>query len=102
MTTVPATIVTIAALSSAGLLPALSVVGLRVVTIPLLPLVGAVFAALAATCFMAAGGSFIGWFVALAAASALVVVAHWIRRPERRPWRMPADQRHPALHGPGS
>lgn len=93
MTTVPATMVALAALSSAGLLPALSVVGLRVVTIPLLPLVGAIFAALAATCFMAAGGSFIGWFVALATASALVVVAHWIRRPEHRPWRVPADRR---------
>jgi hypothetical protein len=95
MTTVPATILTLAALSSAGLLPALSVVGLRVVTIPLLPLVGAIFAALAATCFMAVGGSFIGWFVALAAASALVVVAHWIRRPELRPWREPAGRRTP-------
>ena len=95
MTTVPAAIVALAALSSAGLLPALSVVGLRVVTIPLLPLVGAIFAALAATCFIAAGGSFIGWFVTLAVVSALVVVAHWIRRPEHRPWRKPADQRTP-------
>ena len=95
MTTVPATMVALTVLSSAGLLPALSVVGLRVVTIPLLPLVGAIFAALAATCSMAAGGSFIGWFVSLATAGALVVVAHWIRRPDHRPWREPADRRTP-------
>ena len=44
---------------------------------------------------MAAGGSFIGWFVSLATAGALVVVAHWIRRPDHRPWREPADRRTP-------
>ena len=66
MTTVSAAIVTIVVLASAGLFPAVALVGLRLITVPLVPLAGAVIAALAATCFIAVGGSFIGWFVALA------------------------------------
>jgi hypothetical protein len=87
MTTVPAALVGLLVLSSAGLLPTIALVGVRFITLPLLPLVGAVVAAVAATCFMAVGGSFIGWFVALAAGGVLVVVAYWKLRPERRPWR---------------
>jgi hypothetical protein len=98
VTTVPATIVTLVVLSLAGLLPVLALVGLRVITVPLLPLAGAVLAALAATFFLAFGLSFIGWFIALAAAAALAAIISWIRRPDRRPWRQfaaPAPPRSP-------
>jgi hypothetical protein len=91
MTTVPAAIIGLTVLASAGLLPTVALIGLRLVTVPLLPLVGAVVAAMAATCFMALGWSFTGWFGALAAAGALIAVAHWIIRPDRRPWRGSTD-----------
>jgi hypothetical protein len=73
-------------LSSAGLLPVAAVVGPRLVAVPLLPLVGAVIAALAATGFVAVGGNFIGWFVGLALAGALSVIVSWMLVPDRRPW----------------
>jgi hypothetical protein len=90
--TVPATVVAMVVLSLAGLLPILALVGLRWVTVPLLPLAGAVLAALAATCFMAVGGSLLGWFVALAVVVALAVAGSWARRPDWRPWRQVSDR----------
>ncbi len=102
MTTVPATVVALAALSSAGLLPALSVVGLRVVTIPLLPLVGAIFAALAATCFMAAGGSLIAWFVALAPPALWSSLLTGSAGPNIVRGVGPQTEGRPARRGPGS
>ncbi len=56
----------------------MALVGLRLITVPLLPLAGAVIAALAATWFTAVGGSFIGWFVGLAVVGVLAVVACWV------------------------
>ena len=58
MTTVPATIVAMVVLGAAGLLPTLALVGRRWITFPLVPLAGAVIAALAATVFVAVGGAF--------------------------------------------
>ena len=87
MTTVSATIVTIVVLASAGLFPAVALTGLRLITVPLVPLAGAVIAALAATGFIAVGGSFIGWFVALAVTGVVVVAGCWALRPAWRPWR---------------
>jgi hypothetical protein len=95
VTTVPATVLTLVVLSLAGLLPVLALVGPRVISAPLLPLGGAVLAAMAATFYLAFGLSFIGWFVALAAATALVVLISWVRRPDRRPWRRWAAQPPP-------
>jgi hypothetical protein len=86
MTTVSATIVAMVVLGAAGLLPALALVGLRWITFPLVPLAGAVIAALAATTFAAVGGAFMVWFVCLAAAAAVVTGFVWIRWPDRRPW----------------
>jgi hypothetical protein len=89
MTTTPAAIVAMAVLSLAGLLPVAALVGRRVIAVPLLPLGGAVIAALAATGFTALGGSFLAWFVAVASVSALAAVAYWVRWPDRRPWHRP-------------
>jgi hypothetical protein len=85
VTTVPAAIASLAVLSIAGLLPATAAVGLRWVTVPLVPLAGAVVAALAATGYLAVGGTFMVWFVGLAVAGAAVVIGVWSRSPERRP-----------------
>jgi hypothetical protein len=85
MTTVSATIVAMVVLGAAGLLPTLALVGLRWITFPLVPLAGAVIAALAATVFVAVGGTFMVWFVALAAVVAAVTGFVWMRWPDRRP-----------------
>src|ERR1039457_1004373 len=89
MTTTQAAIVAMVVLSFAGLLPVAALVGRRVIAVPLLPLGGAVIAALAATGFTALGGSFLAWFVTVAAVCALAAVAYWVRWPDRRPWRRP-------------
>ena len=86
MTTVPAAIVAMVVLGAAGLLPTLALVGRRWITFPLVPLAGAVIAALAATVFVAVGGAFMAWFVALAALAAGVTGWVWLRWPDRRPW----------------
>ena len=70
MTTTPAAIVAMVVLSAAGLLPAVALVGRRVISVPLCPLAGSVIAALAATGFTALGGTFLAWFVAVAAVAA--------------------------------
>lgn len=87
MTTAPAAILTLMVLSAVGLFPAVAAVGLRWVTVPLLPLGGAVVAALAAAGFVAVGGTFMIWFAGLAVAGAVSVAGHWSARPEARPWR---------------
>jgi hypothetical protein len=102
MSTAPATAVSIAMLSIAGLLPTLALVGWRWMTLPLFPLVGAIVAALAATCFMAVGGSLLGWFLALAVVAALCVAAYWARRPDRRPWPWPWPGRSDPISTPTS
>jgi hypothetical protein len=101
MTTVWAAIVTTVVLASAGLFPAVALTGLSVITVPLMPLAGAVIAAMSATCFIAVGGSFIGWFVALSMTVVLVVVAGWALRPEWRPWRTRSGHGHPSGRLPG-
>ena len=83
MTTVSAAIVAMVVLSTAGLLPTVALVGMRWITFPLVPLAGAVVAALAATVFVAVGGTFMVWFVTLAALGAGLTAIKW---PDRRPW----------------
>jgi hypothetical protein len=61
-------------------------VGRRWITFPLVPLAGGVIAALAATVFVAVGGTFMVWFVSLAAVAAAVTGVVWLRWPTRRPW----------------
>ncbi len=95
MSTVPAATVALLALSAAGFMPATALVGRRVVVVPLLPLAGAVIAAFAATCSVAVGGRFLGWFVGLSVILAALVAADWQYRPHHRPWRDPAGD--PAL-----
>ncbi len=89
MTTGPAALTALAVLAAAGLLPVVAGVGLRWVALPLVPLGGAVLASLAATAYLAVGGSFIGWFGALSLAGGAATVAYWWSRPGRRPWRRP-------------
>ncbi|MGH9080123.1 MAG: hypothetical protein ACRDYE_08650 [Acidimicrobiales bacterium] len=98
MTTGPAVFASMATLAAAGILPVVAAAGLRWVTVPLVPLGGAVVAALSATCFLAVGGTFMDWFVALAGAGALAVSWLWVARPDRRPWRTPGNDR-PAHDG---
>ncbi|HEX7459871.1 MAG TPA: hypothetical protein VF279_04515, partial [Acidimicrobiales bacterium] len=88
MTTIPAAVVALVVLSASGLVPTVGLVGLRWITVPLLPLSGSVAAAVAATGFLALGGTFMGWFVGVAVAAAGVIGVHWARRPDRRPWRV--------------
>jgi hypothetical protein len=97
MSTVPATIVALLVLSAAGVLPVLGLVGVRWITIPLTPLAGAIVAAVAATTYVAVGGTFMTWFVVEAAILAGVVITFWYARPERRPWR--PDVRRRDRHG---
>jgi hypothetical protein len=85
MSTASGALATIVVLALAGLMPAVALAGLRLVTVPLVPLAGAVVAALAATGYMAAGGTFIGWFVGLAAVGVVAVAAIWWRWPGVRP-----------------
>jgi hypothetical protein len=86
VTITTSTIVALGVLAGAGLLPGVALVGIRWVTAPLLPLVGAVIAALAATCYLAFGGTFMGWFVGLAALGWAIAGGYWLVRPDRRPW----------------
>ena len=86
MTTVSAAIVAMVVLGAAGLLPTVVLVGLRWITFPLVPLAGAVIAALAATVFVAVGGAFMAWFVSLATLAAAVTAWVWMRWPDRQPW----------------
>lgn len=80
----PTVFVAMVVLSAAGLLPVLALVGLRWITIPLVPLAGAVMAALATTCFVATGGTLMGWFVGLAVLGAASITVLWVVRPDRR------------------
>jgi len=95
MSTVPAATVAMVVLAAGGLMPAVALAGPRMRTLPLVPLTGAVVAAFAATCYMAVGGSFLGWFIGLAVASALAVAVMWWRRPDRFPRKDASSQ--PAL-----
>lgn len=85
MTTATDTVATMLVLSAAGCAPVLALVGLRPVAVPLLPLAGSVLSGAAAFCFLAIGGSFIGWFLGLATALALATLTWWTLRPDRRP-----------------
>jgi hypothetical protein len=87
MTTTDAAIVAMAVLSCAGFLPVVALVGPRLVAVPLLPLGGAVIAALAGTGFAALGGSFFVWFFGVASVSGIVVAVDWVVQPDHRPWR---------------
>jgi hypothetical protein len=89
MSTVPAAIAAIAVLAAAGVLPAVVLVGPRLVVVPLMPLVGAVIASMAATLYTAVGGTFIGWFASLAIIGGLVIALSWLHWPGRRPQRVP-------------
>jgi hypothetical protein len=88
MSTASAAAASIAVLSIAGLLPAIVLIGPRLVAVPLLPLIGAVIASLAATLYTAVGGTFIGWFAALAIVGGFGIAVAWLHWPDRRPrWR---------------
>jgi hypothetical protein len=93
MSTAPAAIVALLALSAAGVLPVLALVGVRWIAIPLAPLAGAIVAAVAATSYVAGGGTFMAWFVGEALFLAAIVTVFWYARPERRPWRLAVRRR---------
>jgi hypothetical protein len=97
MSTVPAAIVALLVLSAVGVLPVLALIGVRWIAIPLTPLAGAIVAAVAATTYVAAGGTFMAWFVGEGVLVAAAVMVFWSARPERRPWRL--DLRRQDRHG---
>ncbi len=86
MSTASATVVGIAVLAAAGLLPVLATVGIRWFAVPLVPLAGAAVSGVAATAYLSTGGSFFGWFVVLGGAGAVAVAVVWAARPAARPW----------------
>src|ERR1700683_4920450 len=91
-TALPA-LATMLVLSATGLLPSLALAGPRLVALPLAPLAGATLAALAATCLVGCGGSFLVWFTVVAVVAAIGVVAMWIIWPDRRPLWSGGDDR---------
>jgi hypothetical protein len=98
MSTTSAAVSAILVLAASGLLPTVALVGLRPVIVPLVPLTGAVIAAVSATCFVALGGTFIGWFAGLSIVGGLGILVGWLHRPTRRPWgRHGGDIGRPAL-----
>lgn len=72
MSTTLGVTVSLVVLAAAGLLPTWSLVGTRWLVVPLSVLAGTVVSAVAATCFLALGGSLMGWFLGLALLGALV------------------------------
>src|SRR5579862_798568 len=83
-------------LSAGGVLPAIALARLRLVTIALVPLTGAVIASLAVTAMTAIGWSVIGWYVTLSVLLGLGVVAMWLRLPRLRPWSAAGPKRSAA------
>ena len=100
MSTVPAAIVALLVLSAVGVLPVLALIGVRWIAIPLTPLAGAIVAAVAATTYVAAGGTFMAWFAGEGVLVAAAVIVFWSARPHRRPWRLDVRQqdRHGTAH----
>ena len=80
-----AAVVGLIVLSAGGALPAIAVARFRLVTIPLVPLTGAVLAALSATAMTGIGGTLLGWYVALSAVCAATCAITWWRYPISRP-----------------
>ena len=91
MSVTAAALAATAVLAAGGTLPVLALVGARWVAAPLIPLGGAVLAAVAAAGTLAIGGSLVVWFVVLAVTLGSVIVGLWILRPDLRPFgRSPA------------
>ncbi len=80
MSTAAAAALTIGVLALAGLLPVLALVGARLVVVPLLPLAGAVLAALSGACCIALAGTLLMWFVLWSAAAAALAAVFLIGR----------------------
>jgi len=93
MSTVPAAVLALVVLSAAGVLPVLALVGVQWIAVPLAPLAGAIVAAVAATSYVAVGGTFMAWFVGEAVVLAAIVTVFWYARPQRRPWRRAVRRR---------
>jgi hypothetical protein len=88
--------VSLAVLAAAGLLPTWSLVGRRWTVVPLSVLAGTVVSAAAATCFLAIGGSLMGWFLGLALLGALVSVLWLVMHSTVPPAdRAPVDRSRP-------
>ncbi len=87
ITSVPATaVVGLIVLSAGGLMPALTLARVRLVTIPLAPLTGALLASLSVTAVTGTGGTLLQWYVALSASTAAISALVWWRFPSARPW----------------
>lgn len=81
MTTTGGVTVALAVLAAAGLLPTFSLVGTRWTLVPLSVLAGTVISAVAATCFLALGGSLMEWFLGLALLGGLASLLWLVVRP---------------------
>ena len=79
MSTLAATVVALAVLSAAGVVPVAVAVGPRWVVVPLAPLGGAVLAAVAANASLSFGGALPAWFVGLAVVAAVLAAVHAAR-----------------------
>jgi len=105
MSLVPATALALLVLAAAGCLPVLGLVGFRWFALPLIPLGGAVVAAVAATCGLGIGADTMTWFVIVAVLGALSPLGFWWWRPDRRPWAPSLQAGSPAAAsgaaGPG-
>jgi hypothetical protein len=82
-------------LSAGGALPALALARLRLVTIPLVPLCGALIASLAVTGMAGIGGTVGEWYIALSVLGAAAVALMWWRYPSLRPWGVGAENGEP-------
>ncbi len=95
MTTASGAVLGLLVLSAGGALPAVALSRTRLVTIPLIPLTGAIIAGLAVTAMTGLGGGVFGWFCVLSVLGALAVILSWWRHASWRPWNH-EDGRAPA------
>jgi hypothetical protein len=83
VTITEAAVLTMGVLALAGALPMLLLVGPRLIALPLMPLAGAVLAAVSAVCSIALFGSLPRWFALWSAVASAATVIAFFRRPQR-------------------
>jgi hypothetical protein len=84
MSNAAAATLTLAVLGLAGILPVLSLVGARLVALPLSPLIGALIGALSGACCIAIAGSLLMWFIIWSCVAAAVAGVLFAVRPRAR------------------
>ena len=87
MSIAAAAAISLALLLVMGMIPSVAVIGPRWIAITAAPIVGAVITSLASSAALAVGGPMVLWCTLLSLVAGAVGAGHWIRRPDRRPWR---------------